>query len=342
MTDTSNGSLVQIGGSYWRRISQSGSKAVPHPYMFQRYDVSASGGFFRPGDCIASVNWSKANTIAVNATNKSFFAQAGPLAGLAVSVMQRKQAYDMVCSRLIQFHSFLSAVRRGHLGKAARVLGVTHDPRSPSNWRSKSRSFSGTVLEYQFGWAPLLADVQDSYDTLTSTDLPQGVLRARGQSGVLTWTNGVVPSAYAYERVDETVRIVIQHRSVWSITGSDALLAYQLGFTNPWKAVVEVIPWSFLVGWFTNLETVLDALAPIHGVSFSQQALTRLTYYERKIEKREYFYGPVKTGYGKGFVFTRELVPLPGPSFSIKPFKGFSPERGLNAVSLVLQQLKRP
>lgn len=87
-------------------------------------------------------------------------------AQLAVSLAEYHQARDMIVKRVVQLTSFANAVRKLQFGKASTILGTSKIPRALKDWRTTSRDFGSNVLEYHFGWAPLVQDIGNAVKTL--------------------------------------------------------------------------------------------------------------------------------------------------------------------------------
>lgn len=140
--------------------------------------------------------------------------------------------------------------------------------------RAKAREIAAeTWLEYSFGWAPLVNDVRDGIDYLQRRGKPllSQTQYVRGSDF------SIVPSAQTAVEITPFASLVTQkvtynqnviHHIFYGVVGikdvqrrgGDASL---LGLT--WSDVPstawELIPWSFLIDYFTNVGSVIDSWA---------------------------------------------------------------------------------
>lgn len=135
---------------------------------------------------------------------------------------------------------------------------------------SLNRIVSETWLEHVFGWMPFISDIKAAGEGLnrrlnrfagnytrisgTGTDSPSCVLSSGGASRL------VIRTSYLTTQIDKTsVRYYGQIRSVCE----NPIAADLQLFGANWNEVVptawELIPYSFLVDYFSNIGDVLDA-----------------------------------------------------------------------------------
>jgi hypothetical protein len=106
----------------------------------------------------------------------------------------------------------------------------------------------------------------------------------------------------------------------------------------PWK----LIPFSFIVDWFVNVEDCISSLTDWYGCTLEHPMTTELTKGEQESFSYSNISYPVNPPDGneqkvrQSSVKMQRTLGLPGPTLQIKPFKGFSLERGLQAIALVI------
>jgi hypothetical protein len=159
---------------------------------------------------------------------------------------------------------------------------------------------SGTYLEWEYGWKPTISDLNDAGKAFRA--MAQGrsfdMIRIRGdgryESAVnnrqsfypgVGWPGDV--TFYQHERVEKYVSEVIL-RGAWRSDRADdqlplpMMLGTTLGDVLP--TAWELVPWSFLLDYFTNIGDVLEAW----GMRFINFAWLN----ETVRLQTEYTYGP--------------------------------------------------
>lgn len=159
-----------------------------------------------------------------------------------------------------------------------------------------SEIVASTWLEYAFGLAPLISDTKKAAEALarwqfenTEDFHPRSKVIARGQSQKATsvsqagnpnntWAVGMNNTKTV---TDTRVQYVIGlSASVTAAYGSNERLIELLGF-RPMDfipAVWEVVPWSWLVDYFTNVGDILNAAATsTAGITWISKTVTQVT-----------------------------------------------------------------
>lgn len=142
------------------------------------------------------------------------------------------------------------------------------------NFRKKaSRSnvlkvLGDTWLEFQFGWRPLIRDVEDGMKSLNSVvtyRMPRVFIRAKGRSSALTSRQvSDIQSSIARLRRVASFRDEAEYKLYGLVKAElpDGLsrAATAFGFTWPEfvPAIWELIPYSFLVDYFTNIGGIIS------------------------------------------------------------------------------------
>jgi len=135
--------------------------------------------------------------------------------------------------------------------------------------KDKQKWLSGSWLEFQFGVQPLLGDIQSAIDALTDYDPnPKVRVRASARKQSSTYSTatlngaGVVDGDFSFENKFETsVRYM---GSVYAtppyLDGLEYLSTYGFDPVRDFvPTVYELIPYSFLVDYFTNIGEILQA-----------------------------------------------------------------------------------
>lgn len=360
---------------YSRRTKQGKPYNEPAPYILERcytpaarlYGNStfgglaqanaASGSFARPGPGYSEEYLVSETANAVNSARSKLLDKVkGSSALVAVNYVERQRSVDMIANRVNQMWRFTKALKSGDIYGAARQLnlsGAEIPPRlrpkarqrggssksTPKKraWRN-SREFGNAFLEYHFGWEPLMRDIFTCVNLL-SDPIPCTSFTVKGRSIAVDrerlWRGKPANHEYSIERVKGSVRASVSGE--FSVTNPDLYLANRLGVVNPATVVWELVPFSFVIDWFINVNEFLDSFSDLTGLRVTKacySTLARVTGYY------EYFYkthGRVITRTG---LYYRRLLGFPSVTLGLLPLKRLSLTRAATAISLLLQQLK--
>jgi hypothetical protein len=176
--------------------------------------------------------------------------------------------------------------------------------RDPKNWL---KTAGGLWLEHSFGWAPLLNDCKDAYQAYESLVKPNEqttqYLKAKGKYAIDRTNDGTFvgllgPGAMYYAqgsrylentnvslREEHQVRYIGAVKSLTRATQWDNMELF--GFTpeNFIPTAWELLPWSFLVDYFTNIGDILScAITKTNNVSFVNKTTIRTTVCNYSVE----------------------------------------------------------
>lgn len=179
---------------------------------------------------------------------------------LGTTLAESGEAVKLMVQRLVSLRKAYQALRRGRFGDFLRALNLRPKPKHKSRW-SRPKDASALWLEYWFGWAPLVSDIQDTIDVLEHRDLEAKVFRivgrARGEWSDYESSNY---SSIYYHR--EYSNLTFEHRLRLQadviISNPNLYLANRLGLVNPAAVLWEIVPFSFVVDWFIKVGSWLE------------------------------------------------------------------------------------
>lgn len=273
-----------------------------------------------------------------NQARERFKSELGDTAswGAAIAAEWRGST-EMIGKRALQLYRFTSALRKGRFRAAATALGVV-DRVSMKKKRKhmKSKDYGALWLEYSYGWAPLVSDIYTGVQVLDAP-LPGRTVKGRARRKIrIQYRNppsGVWYGLQTYD-LDSKCQIIADV----SVTNPNLYLSNQLGLVNPAMWVLEGIPFSFVVDWFSNLSSYVAQLTDFVGCDISNPATTHLVKGEDHMEA----FGPNyydERGHKQFVCLTRETSGIPSVvlqfGYEVPNWK-----RGLNAVSLLTQALR--
>ena len=305
----------------------------------------------------SSWSWDESSCIFAASTNKArerLVAGLGDTAQLGASIAAEwRSTADMIGTRAKQLLSFTNALRRGRLFEAGRILGLGHSQVTSIRRTAKRKrfisyeerfvlekdertiikNFGSLWLEFSYGWAPIVSDIYTSSQIIEKP--PKDITikgRATHQETYTRHTGSGV--WYDYLCVDKCQMIADV-----VVTNHNTHLANQLGLTNPATWLLEGIPFSFVLDWFSSLSQWVSQLTDFVGLNLSNTATTHLC---KGTERLGYTYWGVEYPpfSDKYFVVLKRESGIPPVTlqfgYEIPNWK-----RGLNAISLLTQALHR-
>jgi hypothetical protein len=159
-----------------------------------------------------------------------------------------------------------SAIRnllRSYLGDVKRRT------RGLKGYRSVSKAVAGSWLELQFGWKPLLSDLDHAAQALAELSGRPKYQRVSGSAksdAIISVTTSVGTLNGSQVQVNRRTTETTSSRYYGEVrvdnSGgiSQAVQSFGLGVSDFLPTVYELIPYSFVVDYFSNLGTVIDAM----------------------------------------------------------------------------------
>jgi len=173
--------------------------------------------------------------------------------------------------------NYLTDIRK--IIKGTRALGgaeyqrIKRIPRKRDRVRLANQIFSDTWLEYAFGWTPLVADIDDGCKALANflyyrAPSKYVQFRAGEQSRFENYVDSIGTGGFNIDRVysrfvnyEEKMYGVVSLENGISVGAGHALDLQPVGLDlrSLIPTVYELIPYSFLVDYFSNLNEIINA-----------------------------------------------------------------------------------
>jgi hypothetical protein len=173
----------------------------------------------------------------------------GNAVNLAMALAEYKQTAEL-------FHSLVKVVTSRGKSLARGFAGT----------KQASRTVAKRYLAYQYGVRPLCSDMIGSYEALkhaaaTRQLVQKGVVRtlAFGQRQGVVNPSSSTMTGTAISLVSKQVIYKTVYRATMSPTTLNSVLARH-GFANPISLGYELVPYSFVLDWWTNVGDVLASL----------------------------------------------------------------------------------
>lgn len=191
----------------------------------------------------------------------------GDTSSLAAAAAERRETFDMVANRVMGLYRAYKALRKGDFRRFLRELSVDPKRKHRSRVRTGANEAAGIWLEYWFGWSPTIQDIGSAIFALDVNPVLSSVVERAGSSVNLpdvTWDKG--------DRVMfDSGRGVVRHGARFTLVNSNLFLANRLGLVNPVSVAWELVPFSFVVDWFSHLGSYLQSFTDLAGLDVSDQ-----------------------------------------------------------------------
>lgn len=250
----------------------------------------------------------------------------------AVNFAERESAMKMVATRASQMLKSYRALKKGRLGDAAAALGISGSKRPKNRW-SRPKDASNLWLELHFGWVPMCQDIKAAIDLYTK-DLPDFPIKASARRVTST-----VSPVKVDQWAENGVRVYrCRMGADIRVTNPNSYYANQLGLLNPFSVAYELIPFSFVVDWFTSVGQVINSLSDFAGVEMVNSYTTESYTGQVTIQM-------LNSGGSTDLITThgirvRRTLGIRRPALIVKTFEGLSLVRGATAIALLLQAFK--
>lgn len=290
--------------------------------------------------------YSQQTPYAYNRAREKLIDKLGESASLGLNLAQYGQARDMVNKRGSQLLAFSGQLaRRNPLGVAA-TLGISAK-RAREIMKTRhgvSKSLADLWLEFWFGWKPLVSDI---YSACEVFDNELSWERIRVRSGKITTPKSVKQpfSGGGSEEISWRGETTCLMGADLRVINPNLRLMESFGLLNLASIGVDAVPWSFVVGWFGNLNHYLSSLTDLAGIETRNVFRTFSTKIWGQTRWNLYYYPSVidtsRGGEGHGTLVDRAtLTGIPRPRLLFEA-KRWQPTRGATAISLLVQKLPR-
>lgn len=293
-------------------------------------------------------------------------AQAGIQANLAQTLAQMNQLTALIAGNATRIVKSLRALKRMNFSGAVSALSSGRSGSgASSSGLSKTKSVASNWLQLQYGWKPLLSDIENFFKILpASTEQSSTFHRVTGSGSVKDEHVVAYPPGDAVigeqnvGKTTHTSRTSVKYGISYRLDDPTTQFFAQLGFTNPVNLAWEVLPFSFVADWFLPIGSYLETASAFHGLTFLDGYKT--TFTRVKMDSAITYGGSVvgvpHTLVNFGATYRRERVILSRerltafpsasiPSLRLNPFEnsgftGGTNNRAQNAIALLLQAFK--
>lgn len=286
--------------------------------------VTPNGAFYWNGPYIA---WN--DLLANESVTKALLRIKDKKAGMGENLAQARQTYSMLADTSMVLLKALRCVKRGDVGGVFRLL---------RNDRSLVRQGSDLLLQFKYGWQPLMGDIFGLAELLKEQVKPALLLSASAKSQRQSIGMRAVNADYADGKGYRQAYTKLYGR----VANKNARLIERAGLSNPLSLAWELVPFSFVTDWFVPIGPVLDAMQAPAGVDFVGGFTTMRGEFSGSSGKHPPTgtTGPVRINTRSGFSVTRRVYTT-WPRAGLYNVNPFSHSHGESAFALFLQSLFR-
>jgi hypothetical protein len=276
-----------------------------------------------------------------SAYNKAYFKfwnmlRGDNTAGLAINLFQWRQTWKMIGRTQDRLYSIMNDA------------AVESRRRARNGSALQGERFADLFLEKQFGWAPLFADtwavVQEMAGFGTTPVDHRDRWFSAHASAFSQPPDRVVDPYKRY--LDRAVQARVTIAAKARVNNPNLWLANRMGLVNPAAVAWDAVPWSFLVGMFSNLSGCIASFSNDLGVILSNGNVTYSTknsgtsWMSNTYPASHPFYAEGQAhGYRrtKQRVLTQGVIPRPSVQFFLPKLEW---SNALIGASLIYQQVR--
>lgn len=200
---------------------------------------------------------------------------------LAQDFAQMGQTLDVIVNSTRRISRAIQALHEHNFVEAVKQIwqGTSRKPRF-NEGLSIRKPLANNWLELQYGWKPLLSDIDASMrQTARFFADSRPIWKVRGKAGNETVVN--FPLTYLTTNTVGSGTVCTTSQTVYGLryTVADKLKLYlsQTGFTNPINLLWEILPYSFVIDWFLPIGPYLQNLTAFDGLDFVDGYKTQFT-----------------------------------------------------------------
>lgn len=291
----------------WKLYAQTGLTPPDHPYNrtieYQHYPFGTAKDRFNPSGPSYKVNWNSYSFPGIpiyktgisksylrgKAYRKFYSKVKGTDFQALVTAAEMPKTLKLIASSALKLRDAIKSIKRADADGFAKALGLKGRDRRKSlstirrnskglaNKRDFGNYVANTWLEVNYGWRPLLSDVENALQAqLNLMERSDADFRIRSSTsraaGESDWRNQD-DGHYTVGAFQVTGKFQVYDSSMRDYNA--------IGLTNLSSVVWEVIPYSFVVDWFFPIGSYVEALTALSGVKFLHGTETYEEYYAK-------------------------------------------------------------
>lgn len=354
------------------RVGQTTLRPWINPTSYSLYDNSSTGRYYdaRNGNADDLAASYGLRDEVQNTAAKRFQNKLGEHSSFGATLTaELNETIGTVGGLVLRAAKAARAITKFNFAEAARLLGVPYSERTVRSVKSRvvrhrtgkylyTRDFvtrkrvfklpTGREVEktlangwllWSYGVKPLASDIYNALEVFERPlEFEQRIVASATGSKAHYGSKTITTPFNAFDSLSLNVKTTVRFTGYVSVSNPNFRLLSQMGLTNPTQWVLEAIPFSFIGDWFSNLSDVIGNFSAYEGLSFRGLCVSRRSNgAQTKVVANPYEnYSDTLTS----FAYLRWPTSPPTVTFAIA-YERFSPQRALNAVSLLIGFLPR-
>lgn len=254
------------------------------PYPFGSYSYFLVRRFIESDDIALGVaKEDKELALAITMSRNRCYAKMvdhmkGQKSEMMTAILESQKAADMILSGVVRLATAWHYLKTGRFRAFLRHLGTRRKRKHRGLTSNRAADAGSLWLEYWMGWAPTANDLVSSMKILMGENLPASErFRVRSGQNLGNWNIRFSSTANMYSRGARAgAEVRVLYTGDCAIGNPNVVLLNALGLVNPITSIVQIMPWSWMVGWFINLEQVLNSYSDLFGFNVSNTSQTVL------------------------------------------------------------------
>jgi len=272
---------------------------------------------------------SRQRTQLANALYDKFQGNLSDKATMGENLAEFKKSLGTIANRVEQVLRFTKAVKRGRFGDAANILQTPMPIR-----RHPVKEQANNWLEFHLGIQPVVGDIFSAMHLLSEPIKSSRVVAKVGYGG-FEISRSRTTASFSMNNTYTCTGMSARCQADVAVTNPNLYLLNKLGVINPAQVAWQLMPLSFVLDWFINVESFLGSFTDFLGLTVQNASSTlKFTGTYDEFWNNYPFRGVLSVN-----GFERELG-LPVPKLAVRPYKALGWQRGLTAISLLVPALK--
>lgn len=207
--------------------------------------------------------------------------------------------------------------------------------------REAIQARAGDILEVEFGWMPAVMDVRDALGALARSP-PDGWMTARSKGKHTRTYVETAPLYSDFRRTTWEGDLSASVSGLVRVSNPNEFLLSRLGLLSLPGVAWDLIPWSYVVNMFTNMNQMVNSFTDFVGVEMLSSCHTRTSSVTRTDYKAGDRWGGTP---GSAMTVVHEKrrdrdLGLPSPKFELR-LPELNLELAVIASSLILQRINK-
>lgn len=258
-----------------------------------------------------------------------FVTSMGDRSELGTTLAEYRSAHQMFMKRGTQLLRGWTYLKQGKFRRFLQTFGVTPNKRDRHRRFNRPKQAGGLWLEYWMGWAPTVGDLHASAMVWTGVVNPTTIREAAGSPIKVT---------DPYGRWTASGKTICLIQADVEVINPNLHLSQQLGLINPVAILYNLMPWSWMLGWFVNFSQVINSFTDFVGVRLHRSFRTlHSVWHAQPTLANAPYYGTYRCVQTRR---TPQGLTLPRPALRFEMPEVLSVTRAATLISLLVNRLR--